>query len=136
MNKQSLIRRFTKSAWIERAKAVCSNPKKLQEIAALVRSMLGKGGLRSVRSKLSLLAAYVRDVATGNYSGYNLASLIFIVATLLYVASPLDFVPDFLPAGLLDDATLIAWAFAKLKKELDIYAHHKEQSQTEELQAE
>lgn len=136
MNKQSLIRRFTTSAWIERAKAVCSDPKKLQEIAVLVRSMLGKGGLRSVRSKLSLLAAYVRDVATGNYSGYNLTSLIFIVATLLYVASPLDFVPDFLPAGLLDDATLIAWAFAKLKKELDIYAHHKEQSQTEEQQAE
>ncbi len=136
MNKQSLIRRFTKSAWIERAKAVCSNPAKLLEIAMLVRSMLGKGGLRSVRSKLSMFAAYVRDVATGRYRGYNLASLVFIVATLLYVVTPLDFVPDFLPTGLLDDATLIAWAFAKLKKELDIYARHKEQAQAEEQQAE
>ena len=40
----------------------------------------------------------------------------------MYVVSPLDVVPDFLIGmGLLDDAAIVAWAFARLRAEVERY---------------
>lgn len=44
------------------------------------------------------------------------------IGTLIYVISPLDAMPDFIPvAGLADDASLVMYAFKKLADDLLIY---------------
>ena len=130
MHTHNFIQRFIRSNWITRAKAIISDPAKLRQIVQLVSSMAGKGGLRSVRAKLRLFADYVRDIASGRYKGYSTTSLILIVAALLYVVTPMDFIPDFLPAGFIDDVSIVVWAFRKLKKELDTYEQKRDKNVT------
>ncbi len=127
MNKQDIVQQFARSKWMSKANSIISNPAKLFQIAILIRKMAGKGGLRSIRSTLALFTSYIRDIATNRYKGYDTKALILIVAALLYVLSPLDIVPDFLPAGFLDDITIVTWALSKLKKELNAYAQNREE---------
>ena len=130
MHTHNFIQRFIRSNWITRAKTIISDPAKLRQILQLISSMQSKGGLRSVRSKLRLFTDYARDIASGRYKGYSTTSLILIVATLLYVVTPTDFIPDFLPAGFIDDVSIVVWAFSKLKKELDTYEQKRSKNVT------
>ena len=59
--------------------------------------------------------------------------MVFAVAALIYVVSPLDLVPDFLIGlGLLDDVAIVGWAMSRLKDEVDKYQSFKsEQSALE-----
>ena len=63
----------------------------------------------------------------GKYKDYDVTNLIIIVAALLYVVSPIDLIPDFLPVGLTDDAAIIMWAISEMKNELDKYKQFKSQ---------
>nr|WP_276516669.1 DUF1232 domain-containing protein [Fictibacillus nanhaiensis] len=48
--------------------------------------------------------------------------MVLIVAGLLYFVSPIDAVPDFLiGAGLLDDATVLAFLFKTLSSEISSF---------------
>ena len=46
-----------------------------------------------------------------------------IVAAILYFVTPIDLIPDAVPgAGLMDDATVLAFVLAKLEIELDRFS--------------
>ena len=50
------------------------------------------------------------DVFTGKYKKVPVGTIAAIVGTLLYVLSPIDFIPDFMPVvGYLDDAAMLAF---------------------------
>ncbi len=52
-----------------------------------------------------------------------------ITATLLYIISPIDIVPDFIPAlGFADDALVIALCISLIRKDLKRYAEHRKLS--------
>ena len=68
---------------------------------------------------------YVSDIIQGHYHNYNKSSIILALAGLIYVVSPIDFLPDFLPLGFLDDITIITWAIAKIAGELSKYSQWK-----------
>lgn len=68
-----------------------------------------------------LLIAMVRDVFAGRYQ-VNKWNLSIIVATIAYVISPLDAMPDMIPLmGWVDDATIVAYAASKLTDEINKY---------------
>ena len=48
------------------------------------------------------------------------------VAALIYGVSPLDFVADFIPFGLVDDIAIISWALNRLSDELLRYRQWRE----------
>ena len=73
------------------------------------------------------MISYVKDIAVGKYKDYDVANLAIIVAALLYVVSPIDLIPDFLPVGFADDATIDMWAISEMKNELDKYKQFKSQ---------
>ena len=55
----------------------------------------------------------------GAYTGFSVQKLVTIVAAILYLISPLDVIPDFIPvAGYADDAAVIAWVLNSLAEEL------------------
>lgn len=77
---------------------------------------------KEVGDILKLQVAYVTDIAKGNYKDYDKANWVIIVAALLYVVSPIDFIPDFIPGlGWTDDISVILYVFKKMGDELDLY---------------
>lgn len=71
---------------------------------------------------LPLLVRLLKAWKDGRYRGLSVQTLVAVVATLLYVVSPLDVLPDFIPwIGLFDDAVVLAWLLTSLAKDLDRY---------------
>lgn len=69
-----------------------------------------------LQAMLRLLRAYYR----GDYRAITESTLIVIIAAIIYVVSPLDVIPDAVPAlGFLDDATVIALALRRTQQDLD-----------------
>lgn len=68
-----------------------------------------------------LLIAMGKDVAAGRYH-MDKWSLSIIIATIVYIVSPLDAIPDIVPImGWVDDATIVAYAVSKLSDEIQKY---------------
>ena len=67
------------------------------------------------RALIRLVVAYSR----GNYRAIPPDKLVLIVAGLVYVVSPLDLIPDFVPGGFVDDAAVVVWIVKTVRDELD-----------------
>lgn len=59
-------------------------------------------------------------MSTGKYKDYHTNSLISIIATVIYLITPVDFVSDMLPLGLMDDLMIISWALNVTSDELNM----------------
>ena len=110
-----------KSEWLDKSKEYISKPEKVKELLTKVVKMFDKKELQDVLADLKCLYNYVHDITTGKYKDYNVSNLALAIAALVYLVSPLDLFPDFLPGGLLDDAAVIAWAIKQLHEELAKY---------------
>lgn len=126
------INRFRKGKWISRSNSILGDKAKITQLLSRLPRYLHRHGLRRCKEDLLLIADYIRDVLAGKYKEYSRSALTLALAALIYVASPLDVVPDFIPTGLLDDATIVAWAIAQLSEELEKYAKVRNHSQDEE----
>ena len=82
---------------------------------------IGKNGLSKVKETLVLMKDYLRDVTTGKYKDYDGKKLVIIIAAVIYVVTPFDFLPDFIPPGLIDDISIVAWALKEAASELENY---------------
>lgn len=84
--------------------------------------------LQGRTNEFKLLVAMVKDTFAGRYK-MNKWNLSVIVATIIYVVSPLDAVPDLIPVlGWLDDASIVGFAISKLADEIDRYRKFKKTS--------
>ena len=117
----NVVTRFLRSDWIKKAKPYVFNPKKLQQLLLRMGSYVSKKGLGEVKESLTIMGHYLSDVAKGHYKDYDKKNLTLIVAAIIYVVAPFDFFPDFIPGGLIDDASIIAWAFSVAAEELEKY---------------
>ena len=68
------------------------------------------------QTMLRLIRAYYR----GEYHEVTESTLVILIAAVIYVVSPLDVIPDAIPAiGFLDDATVVALAVQRARQDLD-----------------
>lgn len=66
--------------------------------------------------------ALLKDWYMGNYTRIPFRMVASIAGAMLYLVSPLDVVPDWVPfGGLLDDALVLAAIFALSRSDLDEY---------------
>ena len=64
----------------------------------------------------------VRNYASGEYRQISTKTIISGLAVLLYVLSPIDLIPDFIPVvGFLDDLSLISWFVGSFSTEIMRY---------------
>ncbi|CAN5806902.1 hypothetical protein BH24BAC1_BH24BAC1_07500 [soil metagenome] len=62
----------------------------------------------------------IKAATSGEYHGIERKTLLMGIAVLIYLLSPIDLIPDFIPViGLLDDAALLAWFLTSIKTELE-----------------
>ena len=116
------IKRFKSANWLNIAKCYLNNPVKIRKLLEKVLLYGNKKNLSRVKEELMLLYHFVGDVCGGKYKDYDVSSVILILAALIYLVSPADIIPDFIPlAGLIDDASIVAWVFNEVKEELDKY---------------
>lgn len=65
------------------------------------------------------LVRLVRSYASGEYRQIHTTTIASGIGVLLYVLSPIDLVPDFIPVvGFLDDLSLISWFVGKFNSEI------------------
>ena len=65
------------------------------------------------------LVRLVRYYISGDYREVATSTIVSGLAVLLYVLSPIDLVPDFIPVlGFLDDLSLVSWWVGKFQDEI------------------
>lgn len=65
------------------------------------------------------LVRMVRAYVSGEYREISTGTIVSGLAVLLYVLSPIDLIPDFIPVlGFLDDLSLISWFVGKFHGEI------------------
>ena len=62
----------------------------------------------------------IRAYVSGEYRELPWRTLIILVAGILYFVTPLDLIPDFIPAlGFVDDISVIFWIFKSFSEDLE-----------------
>lgn len=109
----------------QRARRLLKDPEALMKLA---RKAEGKaagdrsGALGGVLGELKALLRLIRSYAKGDYRQVSMQSMVVAVGAVLYVVSPIDVIPDFiLGGGLLDDASVLAFAYSKIRHEVDAF---------------
>ena len=80
------------------------------------------GPLRRFLTDALLLASLIRDYRGGRYRAIPFRSVAAAAFALLYVLSPVDLIPDFIPVvGYLDDAAVVGLCLSMLEHDLARY---------------
>jgi uncharacterized membrane protein YkvA (DUF1232 family) len=117
----NFITQFIKGNWLGRARLYSFNPQKMKVLLFQLGLYLTKNGLSSAKETLLLIRDYLCDVSTGKYKDYELKKLTIIVGAIIYVVTPVDLLPDFIPAGFVDDLSILGWAASQAAAELKKY---------------
>lgn len=81
-----------------------------------------KGPLKKFADDVGTLISMIKSYISGEYRQIPLASLTATALTLLYIFSPVDIIPDFIPAlGLTDDAGMVGLCLKFISLDLNKY---------------
>lgn len=74
------------------------------------------------KEDIKTLCAMLRDWARGEYKHISKRTMAIAGACILYIVSPIDLIPSFIPVlGKTDDAAVIVFLLKTLKKEMGFY---------------
>ena len=95
-------------------------------------NLFSKSQLRLYAEYVKLFISMIKDYVMGKYKEVPYGIIAVIVGTLLYVISPLDIIPDILPAiGLADDAAIVALCVSFVAIDVDRYREWKTAQESE-----
>lgn len=110
---------------LQRAKDTVSQNEKVQSLLTDVKGRLEKiSNDSNERStfihQLQVIVRMVRAYISGNYSAFSTSTLVTLVFALVYFITPIDLIPDFIPAlGLTDDISLVYFIFRSLAEDIE-----------------
>ena len=102
----------------QHARRILKDPDALLRLAQKAErkaARLSSGMLNQLKTSVRLMRAY----AKGDYKQVSWESMVVLVGAVLYVASPIDLIPDAIPvAGILDDATVLSFTLRMVHEEV------------------
>lgn len=103
--------------------------KVLEKRKEIEEKFKGSKALSRFVEDIKLLFSIVKDYISGDYKKVPWWSVAAIVFTLLYVVSPMDIIPDFIPLiGSLDDVLIVGVCLAVIDSDLHKYKEWKEKN--------
>lgn len=121
----------SKKIW-EKAKATAGDKEKIKSTLSSAGKKLknlaeNSKDLKELKSKLEILIRMVQAHLSGNYRSFPTSSVILIVFGILYFVTPVDVIPDFIPAlGFTDDASVVFLIVRKLNKDIEAFSEWEE----------
>ncbi len=106
---------------IVRAERLASNPKELLILLTKAERRLDRvnaGRLTPIKKDVQTLLRLMRAYGEGRYRQLSKKNLALASLGIIYLVSPLDVLPDFLPGGFFDDAAVIGFIVKKIRTEL------------------
>ena len=89
-------------------------------------NLLKIGLWRRLLEDFRLLGALIKDYWKGEYRDVSLGSIAVFVLAIVYVLSPIDILPDFIPfLGRIDDTFILLFCIYLLEKDLHKYQNWK-----------
>jgi uncharacterized membrane protein YkvA (DUF1232 family) len=88
---------------------------------------LSSGPLKKFTNKIELLFSVIKDYKNGEYKEVPATTISAIIGALIYIFSPMDLIPDLIPAvGLIDDAAILILCLNAISFDLEQYQIWKE----------
>jgi uncharacterized membrane protein YkvA (DUF1232 family) len=89
---------------------------------SIIEKVLNNKSLQGFFEDIKLLFSLVKDYVKGDYKEIPLWTISAVVASLLYVLSPIDTIPDFIPfIGYIDDAAVVSLLLSMMSNDLSKY---------------
>jgi uncharacterized membrane protein YkvA (DUF1232 family) len=104
-----------------RAEGLMRHPRELLAVLSMAERRLDRievGPLNPIKKDLQTLLRLMRAYGEGRYRQVSGKNLVLAGLGVLYLVSPLDVVPDFIPGGFADDAAVIGFVVRKIRTEL------------------
>lgn len=103
------------------AERLVRNPRELLSLLTRAERRLDRvnaGRLTPIKKDVQALLRLMRAYGEGRYRQVSGKNLVLAGLAVMYLVSPLDVVPDFLPGGFFDDAAVIGFIIKKIRTEL------------------
>ena len=109
--------------FLEQAGELLKNGQKAQDVLECSQVLLENQAERLSKIKVDLKSCIrmVKAYIHGDYTEVPWASLLSIMAGIVYFLNPIDLVPDILIGGFFDDVTVLALIFAQFRKDIDAF---------------
>jgi uncharacterized membrane protein YkvA (DUF1232 family) len=93
-----------------------------------------ESGMQQLKQMMLTFMRMVRASIRGDYRDISGKSMLVGVTVLLYLVTPLDIIPDFIPVvGLIDDISIMAWFVDAFSKEITKYREWEIQTSYENI---
>lgn len=104
--------------------------KKALEHEDKIKEKSKKGALAKLREEIELMFSLLKDYWNDDYREVSWGTIASIVVALLYVLSPIDLIPDFIPVfGLIDDAAMVALCLKMIHNDFEKYKRFKREQE-------
>ena len=113
---------------VEKAKKLLADKEKTEAKVNEAYEKLDKiksGPVTQLFEDIKLMLSLVKCYINGTYREVPFGSILAIVGGMIYLVTPIDLIPDFLPGGYIDDAFVIGLVLKQVHSDLEAFKEWK-----------